>query len=107
MTWCQILAACKCRTYEQYLESSLWKDIKKRVYQRFGNQCSICEKAATEIHHASYCLETMLGKRIRNLFPLCDCCHDAVTFDEQGQKRPIDRQNAVFEQMVLQRSVSL
>lgn len=101
MTWAQILSACRCRTYEQYLESSLWKSIKQRVYQRFGHQCSICEKTATEIHHASYCLETMLGKRIRNLFPLCEGCHQAVTFDENGQKRPIDVQNAVFEQLVL------
>ena len=41
-------------TYKDYISSSLWHDIRKRVLDEYGNKCSLCGQNGTIVHHKQY-----------------------------------------------------
>lgn len=75
--------------YATYLASPLWKKIRARVMGRDGGRCRSCSGRATEVHHGSYDRLTMAGGADHNLYAICRACHEAVTFDASGRKRPM------------------
>ena len=59
--------------YNKYLESTNWKEKRKRVLERDGNLC-ICGERAIYVHHKTY---KNLGQELdSNLVTLCKNCHD-------------------------------
>jgi hypothetical protein len=38
-------------SYEEYLRSDLWKDVRGRVKRAKGRECSLCLKPSREMHH--------------------------------------------------------
>ena len=74
--------------YGQYLKGSRWRKIRKRVFARDAGKCRSCGARATEVHHGSYDPATMRGDSIDRLYALCRDCHEAVSFDIFGMKRP-------------------
>lgn len=69
------LAALGFASYELYLQSRLWASIRSRVLLP-STQCVRCvEHRATAVHHASYDIETMAGRRTDALLPACRRCH--------------------------------
>ena len=74
-------------TYEEYLKSPQWLEIRERVLKKYPN-CSCCDKTASQVHHYSYNSPIMLGLLDDLLFSICDKCHLEIEFDE-NQKRTL------------------
>jgi hypothetical protein len=72
-------------TYREYLQSDLWKSIRKRVCKIKGDACFLCGNKATELHHNSYRYKDLVGKRLRYINPICHSCHGKIEFDD-GEK---------------------
>lgn len=94
--------------YRSYLDSSLWAQIRSRVYARDCHKCQACLQKATCVHHRSYRLPVMRGDRCAMLISLCDQCHEYVEFDS-GQKLFDERKKELLlnERMLTCRSISL
>lgn len=75
------------RSYQHYLGSSLWAEIRERVLRRDGRRCRICSVIATQVHHQRYDYATLRGKNPDNLMSLCHACHETVEFDDHDRKR--------------------
>ena len=78
--------------YKKYLKSSLWKSIKLWILNRDDNKCTVCGRrnhkiSPLEVHHRSYDLEVLEGKRSAALTTLCGRCHELVEFHANGRKR--------------------
>lgn len=79
----------------EYLTSSHWKEMRKKVYQKYGYTCSIvgCRIKRLNIHHVSY---QYLGteREIEDLRPVCRLhhlfCHYRIL---KWEKVPLDRSN--------------
>ena len=69
------------QTYEDYLASELWKQIRKRVFETHGTTCCCCERKATQVHHHEYSRKNVSGETIDGLYPVCPDCHTSVHFD--------------------------
>ena len=74
--------------YTEYLQSTKWKKIRKRVLGRDRGKCRLCERRASQVHHGSYDQATMDGSRIDRLYSLCRACHELISFDAVGAVRP-------------------
>lgn len=62
-------------SYKEYLKSELWKTIKKKVINSNNGKCKYCDRKSTQVHHTSYDFDTMSGKNLRYLHPVCSACH--------------------------------
>lgn len=63
--------------YASYLRSKLWSDIRRKVYKRANGKCEACaERKPENIHHWSYSVATLMGKKLKNLEAVCKICHD-------------------------------
>lgn len=87
-------------TYGEYLQSKLWKNIRRKVYERRGRTCWACKKAATLVHHADYREQTMTGDDIDGLYPLCRRCHKTI-----HRRRSLAAANAMMHQWNAEKSV--
>lgn len=65
-----------------YLESDLWKSIKRKVITRDEHRCVTCGADADVVHHISYAKDVMDGKNLDQLISLCKSCHHRVHFDD-------------------------
>lgn len=82
-------------SYKEYLNSPLWREIRKRVYLIKGDKCFLCEGQATELHHNRYHQNDLSGKKIRNINPVCLTCHLDLEF-KNGKKTELERAKRVF-----------
>ncbi|HTE16149.1 MAG TPA: hypothetical protein VK642_13825 [Burkholderiales bacterium] len=71
----------------EYLSSSLWQKIRRRVLARDKRKCVFCGGPAQTVHHRSYDDSVLEGKADHMLVSLCDPCHDFLHFDDEGRKR--------------------
>jgi len=63
--------------YKSYLMSAQWGRIRRRVYARAGGKCEGCgERPPANVHHWSYSIKTLQGKKLQNLEAVCKECHD-------------------------------
>jgi len=74
------------KDYAQYLNSSLWADIRKRHFQTSGFACYGCGNRAYQVHHRHYDLSVLNGQKLDGLVSLCDTCHRKIEFNENGEK---------------------
>lgn len=74
-------------SYQDYLASPLWQDIRSRVFGRDKHLCCCCRKRATSVHHAKYTEENLTGKTLDGLTSICVPCHRAIEFKTNGKKR--------------------
>ena len=77
----------KKRSYDVYLKSKLWKQIRKRILERDENLCRECGVKAEHVHHLSYGPLVMLGKDDSKLISLCIPCHDSRHPDKPSMVR--------------------
>lgn len=75
-------------SYQAYLDSPLWENIRHRVIASTKGVCAVCGKGACQVHHTSYCVEAMAGRANKLLVPLCGTCHLKIEFNNKGGKRP-------------------
>lgn len=78
--------------YAAYLKSKEWRHIRRNVLRRDKWICQSCQGKATEVHHLSYDWPTLRGQRLEELMSLCRTCHEAVSYDATGVKRPMKTQ---------------
>ena len=76
-------------SYQAYLDSELWAEIREKVLERDGERCRLCGKQAGQVHHTSYAREVLTGQDLHRLAAICGGCHLYIEFDrETGAKRP-------------------
>lgn len=76
-------------TYSAYSRSVLWKIVRQRALDVYGHICKACGAKATQVHHASYVREVLIGEDVRGLVPLCSRCHriGSVTKQRSRERR--------------------
>jgi len=72
--------------YADYLQSPFWFVTRNTVLYRDGYKCRVCAAKATTVHHISYDADVLYGKNLEPLVSVCDRCHEAIEFDEDGAK---------------------
>lgn len=75
-------------SYQDYLASPLWQEIRQRVFAQKGRDCYLCGRPACQVHHERYTAKALRGKRTRHLWPICPDCHRGIEFDGE-RKRPV------------------
>lgn len=85
------------KSYAAYLDSPLWKSIRKRVFSFKGGDCVSCGGKANQIHHSEYTYENLSGKTFDGLYPVCGDCHHSAEFSNDGDKRSIDEANNLLK----------
>ena len=74
-------------SYQEYLDSLLWKRIRARALKGTGGTCRICLGLARQVHHRDYGLDTLSGQRLDGLIPVCGGCHWRIEFTRHRNKR--------------------
>lgn len=76
----KILAELGFSSYKDYLASDLWAAIRQTVFSAKSHYCTLCRRFAGEVHHSFYDLDTLRGKKLDYLHPICHQCHHAIEF---------------------------
>lgn len=84
------LKALGFRSYDHYLNSDIWKEVKRLAFAAHGTQCCRCGGEATQIHHSSYDLKTLAGSDLSHLHPICRPCHEAAEVSADGKEHFAD-----------------
>ena len=83
--------------YKEYLKSPLWKNIRKRVFEKKGEMCMLCQKnKATAIHHRRYSVVDLVGDDLTFLEPICNDCHEWLEFSCGGDKTSLIEANRIM-----------
>lgn len=76
-------------TYQNYLQSALWKRIRIKVLEKRRHLCFYCGKKATEIHHLRYTKTVLMAEGdywMGGLVALCRSCHQKLTDIARDEK---------------------
>ena len=103
-----ILLQLDYRDYSTYLESGLWKSIRRRQLKRHP-KCVLCDFPANQVHHKTYSLEVILGEVPAcnsALVSICRICHVGIEYDQKsGYKLTLDQANNKLQLGILSGSV--
>jgi len=76
-------------SYQEYLQSPHWQEVRKRALERAGHRCSVCSrKSDLNVHHNTY--ENLGRERDEDVTVLCRECHEL--FYRQGKLAHFDDQ---------------
>ena len=75
----RILKAMGFPSYAAYLQSDLWKSIRRRVLES-NPKCSACGRPATQAHHRSYRKPDLDGRDLSRIYAVCASCHRTSEF---------------------------
>jgi hypothetical protein len=78
-------------SYEEYLDSTLWVNIRTKVLLRDNSKCVFCSEKAFTVHHSDYAKSNLSGKRLTTLHSVCQDCHYNLHFTAQGKDRELDK----------------
>jgi len=95
-------------SYQEYLESDLWKFIRAAVLGQANGICKGCGAEATEVHHLKYNKAVLLGKNffkkppkpIEALVALCRGCHERIEFCQDGKKTSFRGMRKKYKRMI-------
>jgi len=76
----RLLARMGFASYEEYLASDLWRDIRLRKAKAEDGRCFGCGKQTRQVHHGAYDEDTLLGRVLSRLYMACDACHRKCEF---------------------------
>ena len=68
-------------TFESYLQSDRWKDIRRRVMARADHLCECCGAWASEIHIRDYRPRVLRGDDLLPVVAICARCLDFIHED--------------------------
>jgi 5-methylcytosine-specific restriction endonuclease McrA len=73
--------------YRNYINSSAWKKLCKKVLERTEGRCQRCglRPVRIEIHHLTY--ERFQNERLEDLEALCTVCHEAADREREEDNR--------------------
>jgi len=64
-------------TYQQYLASDHWADVKARYKRsKLPQNCYVCGKQPVELHHRTY--KRLGEEKLMDIVPLCRTCHQGT-----------------------------
>ena len=86
--------------YDTYQMSSLWATIRLRVLTEAAWTCCVCKGNAQAVHHVRYTLENLAGTCTKHLRAVCNGCHYAIEFTEDGEKRTEKEARDQFYQLM-------
>lgn len=75
--------------YKVYLESELWKQIRRAVLKRDQSTCFKCGKQAWMVHHVHYGRKVLEGKDLEAMLSVCGPCHRSIEIKPSGKKRSL------------------
>jgi len=76
------------RSYDAYIKSRLWWNIRQLVLERDGRCCQVCGSPSKMVHHIDYAKIIMLGKGDQHeLITLCEPCHNFVEQDKRVSEK--------------------
>jgi hypothetical protein len=76
------------RSYDAYIKSRLWWNIRQLILERDGRCCQVCGTPSKTIHHINYTEVILLGKGDQHeLITLCEPCHSFVEQDKNLLKK--------------------
>lgn len=87
-----ILAGLGFKSYDEYLCSEVWKQIRDSYLGKFRS-CFCCGEFANQIHHRFYSEGNLTGRDQHGLFSICAQCHRQVEFKPSGQKASLGEAN--------------
>lgn len=65
--------------YAKYLESDLWKSIRKRVLDQYNSVCEGCKSTKNiQVHHTVYNEKILSGESLLGLRVVCKTCHETI-----------------------------
>lgn len=64
-------------SYQEYLISPLWIEIRNRVLRAAKHRCLYCGERATQVHHEFYTIESLRGDSVWGMAASCPECHEA------------------------------
>lgn len=67
----------KKTSYQQYLQSPKWKELRAAARARAGNKCELCGGAPDHVHHVRY-PKRYQDDHIDNLLVACASCHSKL-----------------------------
>src|SRR5262245_38892675 len=75
-------------TYEDYIASPRWRQLRVQALQRDGYSCRLCSSATElQVHHRRYPPHGQWHlDSIDNVATLCTDCHDLVTCDQRARQ---------------------
>jgi len=72
--------------HREYLKSPLWREIRAKALEHYGEVCGKCGGWGNDVHHKTY--KGVGGnERMEGLQVLCRACHEAFHAIERGIKR--------------------
>lgn len=80
----------------EYLKSTRWTEIKRRVLERDGKKCFSCGGQGTLVHHRSYEPEVLEGYADHLLATVCSGCHELIHFSDEGTRRSAEECEALL-----------
>ena len=76
------------KTYQDWLNSGYWSNIKHRFYKKRKKICNNCgSKKMINLHHKDY--GSMFYGNLERLIPLCYRCHQKAHFYQNGKRKKI------------------
>lgn len=72
-------------TYGDYLNSELWRRVRKEKLDKYPT-CYCCSERAKQVHHRNYKLATLKGEDQSGLVTVCQYHHEKAEFNERGNK---------------------
>lgn len=74
------LSSIGYKTYDDYLKSDRWQQIRDQVFGFYGKRCYFCQSSKfVQCHHLEYSHKILLEGNLLKLIPLCRDCHKRVT----------------------------
>lgn len=83
------------RSYQAYLYSPLWQNIRESVLAKAKGRCGCCGDRAVVVHHKAYDFDTMRGANRKMLVAMCWLCHEQIEFEDE-KKTTLERANTIL-----------
>lgn len=91
------------KTYQEYLDSPFYKQVRTAAFGIKGTDCILCSKPANVIHHNRYKRADLVGETFDHLHPICNACHYLIEFDDNDRKRNLKDVQVEFNRLLQSR----
>jgi hypothetical protein len=85
-----ILRRMGYQTYNGYLRSKFWKELRERFFKARGRKCRTCPGDATQIHHVYYTSANLRGETFDGMDGICSHCHRTLETKSRSKRRSAD-----------------
>lgn len=94
-----LLASLGFASYEAYYSSQLRARIRDSVFAYYGKACRLCTREAIDVFFLGYGINTMLGKDIGPIIPVCLGCLQIIEYRRNGTKRSLVKAHGVYNSL--------